>query len=243
MVVSPFRKKVAELDKQVDLRKKNARRKKCKIYLFRHAQTFYNKKHIFTGHKDSKLTPFGRKQARKVARLLKEKKIDVAVHSRLSRSKDTLSAVLSFHPECLLKVEDDRMIERSYGVFEGKSHRWFVGMAKELLDDAATWHYLEGYHHEHKVFHSLAEKELHFLRRNYVVCPSGGESVKDVEKRVKRFISDLLYVMRTYKVHVAISAHGNSMRPFRRYFEKLSVDQMMQLENPWDDYFEYEIEV
>ena len=43
--------------------------------------------------------------------------------------------------------------------------------------------------------------------------------------------------------NVLISAHGNSMRPFRRYFEKLTKAQMMKLENPWDDYFEYRIKV
>ena len=37
---------------------------KLKIYLFRHAQTYYNQKHIFTGWKDSKLTLFGEKQSR-----------------------------------------------------------------------------------------------------------------------------------------------------------------------------------
>jgi len=33
------------------------------------------------------------------------------------------------------------------------------------------------------------------------------------------------------------------MRPFRRYFEKLSVKEMMKLENPWDDYFVYSVKV
>ena len=69
--------------------------------------------------------------------------------------------------------------------------------------------------------------------------PPGGESVAIVEKRVRSFIKDLLKMMKQKKVNVAISAHGNSMRPFRRYFEKLSIKQMMKLENPWDDYFEY----
>jgi len=36
--------------------------------------------------------------------------------------------------------------------------------------------------------------------------------------------------------------HGNSMRPFRRYFEKLTVEQMMKLENPYDQYFDYVVE-
>ncbi len=53
----------------------------------------------------------------------------------------------------------------------------------------------------------------------------------------------LVKLMKKEKVNVAISAHGNSMRPFRRHFEKLSIKQMMKLENPWDDFFEYGIEV
>ena len=48
--------------------------------------------------------------------------------------------------------------------------------------------------------------------------------------------------MKKEKVNVAISAHGNSMRPFRAYFEKLSREKMMKLENPWDDYFEYTVD-
>ena len=49
--------------------------------------------------------------------------------------------------------------------------------------------------------------------------------------------------MKKNKVNVAISAHGNSMRPFRRYFEKFTVKHMMEIENPYDDYFEYVIKV
>jgi hypothetical protein len=44
-------------------------------------------------------------------------------------------------------------------------------------------------------------------------------------------------------VNVAISAHGNSMRPFRKYFEKASVSQMMRWEMPYDDYFVYNVPV
>jgi hypothetical protein len=32
------------------------------------------------------------------------------------------------------------------------------------------------------------------------------------------------------------------MRPFRKHFEHLTLEGMMKIENPWDDYFEYEIE-
>ena len=185
------------------------------IYLFRHAQTYYNRKKYFTGWKDSKLTPFGKEQAKIVAQKMKGKKIDVAITTSLSRSRDTMKAVLRFHPECRVKFVDDRMIERSYGRLQGKSHKVFE--------------------------RTHSADELQKIRRSYSYPPPGGESIKMVEKRVMAFLKDLIAYMKKNRVNVAISAHGNSMRPFRRYFEKLTVAEMMKLENPWDDYFEYEI--
>ena len=91
--------------------------KEAKIYLFRHGETFYNEKGIFTGWKDSKLSPRGKKSARILARKLKNKKFEIAFYTRLSRSKDTLNEVLKFHPECKKLIKDDRMIEKNYIVF------------------------------------------------------------------------------------------------------------------------------
>lgn len=190
---------------------------KKKIYLFRHGETYYNENEIFTGWKDSKLTPNGIKEAEKVAEKLKNKKFEVAFQTRLSRSKDTLKPVLKYHPECKKIITDDRMIERCYGNLQGKRHSTII--KKNGKKQFEIWH------------------------RSYDVPPPKGESVKMVEKRVNAFIKDLIKFMKKEKVNVAISAHGNSMRPFRKYFEKLTVKEMMKLENPWDDYFEYELKV
>ena len=40
---------------------------------------------------------------------------------------------------------------------------------------------------------------------------------------------------------VFISAHGNSLRPMRRYFEKMSVDKMCSFEHVPAMVYEYEI--
>ncbi|MFH1443381.1 MAG: histidine phosphatase family protein [Candidatus Micrarchaeota archaeon] len=185
------------------------------IYIFRHAQTFYNKNKFFTGWKDSKLTDFGKGQAERVAEKMKGKKFEVAFHTHLSRSVDTLSAVLKYHPECTHIYCDDRMIERSYGDLSGSSHRA----------------YAEKY----------GEEKLQVLRRDYNNRPPNGENMPMVEKRVLEFMDELIPWMRKNRINVAISAHGNSMRPFRKRMEHLSVAQMMKLENPWDDYFEYKV--
>lgn len=190
---------------------------KCYIYLFRHGQTNYNRDKRFTGWKDSKLTLKGVKDARTVATKLKNKKIDVAYKTRLSRSKDTLKEVLKFHPECNKIITDDRMIERSYGNLQGKYHKTII--------------------------EKYGKKQFDIWHRSYNVPPPKGESIKMVEKRVNSFIKDLLKKVKKEKVNVAISAHGNSMRPFRKYFEKLNTKKMMKLENPYDDCFVYSINV
>ncbi|MEM3127175.1 MAG: histidine phosphatase family protein [Candidatus Woesearchaeota archaeon] len=218
---------------------------KLHIYIFRHGQTYYNKNHIFTGWKNSKLTQRGKKDAQKIAQKLKNKRIDVAYHTRLSRSIDTLKPVLKFHPECKQVIKDDRMIERSYGKLEGHRHSWFVESSGE--HDYKTmlhWHKVDHLHGKERqdFIKKLGASDLQVIRRSYTKIPPGGESIRMVEKRVMSFIKDLLKKMKKEKVNVAISAHGNSMRPFRRYFEKLTIKEMMKLENPWDDYFEYTIE-
>ncbi|MBW2991838.1 2,3-bisphosphoglycerate-dependent phosphoglycerate mutase [Candidatus Woesearchaeota archaeon] len=188
-----------------------------KIYLFRHGSTYYNVDKIFTGWTDSKLTKSGIKEARIVARKLKDKKFQIAFQTRLTRSKQTLKEVLKYHPECKKIITDNRMIERNYGRLQRHKHKTIIK--------------------------KFGKKQYDIWHRSYDIPPPGGESIKKVEKRVLSFIKDLFKLMKKEKVNVAISAHGNSMRPFRRYFEKFSIKKMMELENPWDDYFEYTVKV
>jgi 2,3-bisphosphoglycerate-dependent phosphoglycerate mutase len=190
---------------------------KLHIYLFRHGQTYFNRNKRFTGWKDSKLTSQGRADANKIALKLKNKRIDVAFVTRLSRSKDTMKQVLKYHPECKTVIVNDKMIERSYGKLAGLCHEEII--RRYGKDKFEKWH------------------------RAYDFPPPSGESLKMVEKRVLEFIKFLLAFMKREKVNVAIAAHGNSIRPFRRYFERLTIKQMTKLENPWDDYFEYVVEV
>ena len=186
-----------------------------KIYIFRHGQTYYNKNHWFTGWKDSKLTPLGIKQAKVIAQKLKNKKFQIAFYTRLSRSKDTLKEVLKYHPECKDLIEDDRMIERGYGKLEGKHHDTVIKEYGQKQYDA--WH------------------------RGFHARPPKGESFADVEKRVKSFMSDLIELVKQERADVAISAHGNSIRLFRKILEKASEKEAVKWFIPFDTYFEYTI--
>jgi len=189
---------------------------KIHIYIFRHGETNFNRSKRFTGWVNSRLTPKGIEQANLIAEILKEKTFQIAFKTSLSRSSNSLKIVLRYHPECKKVIVDDRMIEGSYGDLERKYHK--------------------------TVIKKYGKRQFDLWHRSYDVPPPGGESIKMVEKRVLSFVKDLLSLMKREKVNVAISAHNNSMRPFRRYFENLTIKQMMELENPYNKYFDYPIE-
>jgi 2,3-bisphosphoglycerate-dependent phosphoglycerate mutase len=190
---------------------------KIHIYLFRHGQSTFNRDGRFTGWMNASLTKKGIADAKKVAQKLKDKEIDLAYSSDLIRCRRTLNEVLKFHKECKKVVVDKRLRERNYGAFNGLYHEDIIKKYGQAKYD--KWH------------------------RAYDFPPPKGESMKMVVKRVNPFIKELVQKAKKEKINIAVSASGNSMRPIRKYFEKLTIKEMMNLENPWDDYFEYTIEV
>jgi len=188
---------------------------KLHIYIFRHGETTFNRSKRFTGWVNSRLTSEGIEQTNLIAEKLKEKRFQIAFKTSLSRSSDSLKMVLEYHPECKRVIVDDRMIERSYGNLERKLHK--------------------------TVIRKYGKRQFNLWHRSYDVPPPRGESIKMVEKRVLSFVKDLTSLMKREKINVVVSSHNNSMRPFRRYFENLTIKQMMALENPYDKYFDYAI--
>ena len=188
-------------------------KEKFYIYLFRHGQTTYNRDGKFTGFQNPGLTKLGIKNAKTVARKLKNKLFNIAFQTKLLRSKQTLKEVLKFHPECVVIIEDNRMIERDYGKLNGVSHENFI---KE---------------------HSRTAYDL--IHRGFSARPPKGESFADVEKRVSSFIKDLKIMIKKEKCNVCISAHGNSIRLFRKIMEKSSIKETCEWFIPYDKVYVY----
>jgi 2,3-bisphosphoglycerate-dependent phosphoglycerate mutase len=187
----------------------------CRLFVFRHAETYDNCRKIFSGWRDSLLTPRGLLQARQIAGQIADGKIDYAFTSHLKRARRTLEIVLENHPKVPLFI-DDRIMERCYGLLQGKSK-------EKLSKERPQWY-----------------AQVH---RGYDFPPPEGESLKMVEKRVLSFLLQLKDWLQLHPGNVAISCHGNSLRPIRKTFEHLSLKQMLQLENPQDRVITYSLTI
>ncbi|MFH0896726.1 MAG: histidine phosphatase family protein [Candidatus Bathyarchaeota archaeon] len=186
----------------------------CKLFVFRHAETTDNARMIFSGWRDPTLTPKGFLQAQEVAEQLRDEEITYAFTSHLRRARMTLEVVLKTHHDVPIFV-DDRLIERCYGLLQGKSKR-------RVERERPEW---------------FAE-----IHRSYDFPPPEGESLKMVENRTLPFLNQLKERLQKKPGNVAISCHGNSMRPIRRAFEDLSIRQMLQIENPQDKAIAYALQ-
>ena len=187
----------------------------CNLFVFRHAETTDNANSIFSGWRDPDLTPEGLAQAREIAEQLRQEKIDYAFTSHLKRARRTLEVVLESHSDVPVFV-DDHLIERCYGLLQGQSK---IEVKKARPEWFAKVH------------------------RGYDFPPPEGESLKMVEKRTDPFVVQLERWLRGNSGNVAISCHGNSLRPIRRIFENLSLKQMLQLENPQDRAMDYALNI
>jgi broad specificity phosphatase PhoE len=131
-----------------------------KIFLIRHGESEGNLRHMTQGRSNTKLSPVGMEQARKVAARLSREHIDAIFSSPLVRADMTAKEIAKQHG--LKIIYDDRLLERSYGNFDGKPR-----------DD----------------FHSELEKSglpRHKFR------PEGGESYEDMQDRVRSFCEMLV---------------------------------------------------
>ena len=187
---------------------------KLKVYVLRHTESIDNKNHIFSGDRDVELTDKGVEQAQKLAAKLKDIEFNFAFTSPLQRCVHTLQIILESQHQIEV-VRDERLEERDYGLLEGHSKDKFARGCFPLF----------------KVFH-----------RSYWIAPPGGESLRDVQIRVKGFMKDFEEAVAGKEGNVVICTHGNAMRGIRQYFEGFPDEQLNKIESGVGEVFEYEID-
>ena len=183
------------------------------IYLFRHGESEDNRQHIFSGWRDPGLSEKGEIDSQELAELLKNKRIDLFISPNLKRNLGTVKEIKKYHPSVRVEI-DDRVKERCYGDLQGGYH---LDLMRPDLESYLIYH------------------------RSYDVPPPNGESIKMVEERVTPFYKELLDRIEKEKINIAVCAGNNAMRVLRRFLENLIVEEMIKIENPYDNYFEYQV--
>lgn len=204
------------------------------LVLARHGESVWNKENLFTGWTDIDLSEKGREEARDAGKLLKEGKFDfdVCFTSYLKRAIHTLNIILEeMDREYLPVIKAWQLNERHYGALQG-------------LNKAET-------------AKKYGESQVKLWRRSFDVAPPAlppnderlpslqsayrdvsssslpsTESLKiTIERVVPYFEKEIKPLMKMDK-KVLIVAHGNSLRALVKYFERISDEDIVDVNIP-----------
>jgi 2,3-bisphosphoglycerate-dependent phosphoglycerate mutase len=215
-----------------------------KLVLLRHGESVWNQSNRFTGWTDVDLTGRGREEAAEAGRTLKKEGFvfDLAYTSVLKRAIRTLWIVLDeMDLMWIPELRSWRLNERHYGALQG-------------LDKAET-----------AARHGM--EQVHLWRRSYDVPPPPlsldderhpgrdpryrdvppselplTESLKDTVARFLPYWKDAIAPDVAAGKRVLVAAHGNSLRALVKYLDRLSNEEVLELNIPTGIPLVYELE-
>lgn len=172
-----------------------------KLFIIRHGESEANAKGIHQGQRiDTSLSKLGRSQAKKLAKRLKNEKIEVIYTSDLKRAKETAEEINKFHQVKL--ISDRRLREFDMGDFTEIENKW-------------------------EIFQKYKEEESKKKSiERYKVSPPNGESEWQHFLRVEEFLGDLL---KTNYKSIVVVAHGGTNKIFFGLTNYTSREKMYEI--------------
>ena len=212
----------------------NQSKKIYKLVLVRHGQSSFNQENLFTGWTDVDLTKIGIEEAELAGKILKENsfKFDICYTSSLKRSIKTSFIILEQLDQLYIPIiKDFHLNERHYGAIQGLNKKeTSIKYGKDLVykwrrsysipppkldeNDERNPANIEQYKHINKTELPLTE------------------SLEDTVKRVMPYFYKEIIPQIKQGKKILVVAHGNSIRGLIKYFDKLSDDEIVNVDIP-----------
>jgi 2,3-bisphosphoglycerate-dependent phosphoglycerate mutase len=174
------------------------------LALVRHGESQWNLENRFTGWVDVPLTDTGRREAARAGELLRGMRFDRAFTSVLQRAAETLDIILRTIGQTGIPIERDAALnERHYGDLQG-------------LNKAET-------------AAKFGAEQVHIWRRSYDVAPPNGESLQDTAARTLPYFERVIAPHLRGGETVLVVAHGNSLRSIVMHLDRLTKEQVTEL--------------
>lgn len=176
------------------------------LVLVRHGESQWNLENRFTGWVDVPLSEKGIDEAKKAGERLKKEGIhfDKAYVSVLQRAQNTLKLILEKLGQENIPLEKDKALnERHYGDLQGLN--------------------------KNETAKKFGEEQVKIWRRSYDIAPPGGESLKDTAARTLPYFQNEVCKDLKNGLNILVAAHGNSLRSIIMHLDKLTREQVLEL--------------
>jgi len=213
----------------------------AQLILLRHLKSQWNLENRFSGWVDVPLCKEGIKKAKEIAKKVFKSKIDIAYSSPLLRNQDTLVRILEYVDKkypIFVYLDDVRM--KKWGNFK-EIHKNYLPVYISENFNERYYGNLQGLNKE-KTIEKYGSEKVHLWRRGFKQYPPGGESLKDTYKRAVPFYKK--YIERDLKKgkNVLMVTSHNPMRAIIKYIEKISDEDIINVEVPYAGIISYKFD-
>ena len=210
-----------------------------KLYLQRHLKSQWNLDDRFAGWTDGPLTKDSDMVAKEFAKEILAVNIDKAYCSVQFRSMDTLASIYDNVPDrypMFIHIDDGKM--QDWGNYGNESANELKVFTTEKLNERCYGD-LQGLNKK-ATKEKFGEEQVQLWRRSYDVAPPGGESLKDVCKRVFPFYKENIEKDLKDGKDILVVASHNSLRAIVKYVENVSDEKISGIELPFGALVKYE---
>jgi 2,3-bisphosphoglycerate-dependent phosphoglycerate mutase len=214
------------------------------LVLVRHGESEWNRRNLFTGWFDADLTDAGREQAVRAGRDLAEAGIapEVVHTSRQVRAIRTANLALDELDRLWIPVRRSwRLNERHYGGLQGKDKAETA--AEYGAAQVKLWR--RAYDIPPPALDHDDERHPRFDPRYRDLPPDllpDSECLKDVVERMLPWWYDGIVPDLRNGATVLVAAHGNSLRALIKHLDRISDDEIVELNLPTGVPFRYELD-
>ncbi len=215
-----------------------------KLVLIRHGESVWNQENRFTGWTDVDLSENGVQQARQAGQLLKKNGyvFDQGFTSVLKRAIKTLDIVLEEMDMLWIPVQKSwRLNERFYGALQGlnKAETATQYGAEQVQQWRRDPHALPPpIERNDPRFPGFDIRYQHLTDRELPVT----ENLSETMERVMPFWTERIMRAMRHQQRVVVAAHGNSLRALVQYIDKLSDEEVTNLDIPTGVPLVYELD-
>ena len=211
-----------------------------KLILLRHLKSQWNLENRFAGWTDGPLSKEGMAKAKEIAEKIANMKIDAVYTSPLIRNTETVSRIWDYLRDGYpFFIHLDRGKMKDWGHFEETNETNYIPV---YISEALNERYygkLQGLNKEETI-KKYGKDLVRQWRRGFDQAPPGGESLKDVVKRVHPFHKKFIENDLKKGNNVLVVASHNSARAIIKLVEKISDRDIINIEMPFGGLLEYE---
>jgi 2,3-bisphosphoglycerate-dependent phosphoglycerate mutase len=203
----------------------------AQLILMRHGQSVWNKKNLFTGWVDIGLSEEGIKESIDGGEKIKDMPIDAIFTSTLFRAQMTLALAMLHHKSGKIPLfqHDDKTQLGKWGHMYGDSSKLTIPVhATDALNER-MYGDLQGLN-KAETAKKFGAEQVHKWRRSFDEMPPNGESLAmTIQRALPFFLKNIVPCLEANK-NVLVVAHGNSLRGIVMHLDKLSKEEVVQLE-------------